>query len=519
MGKDYFSVRLTDMADTNTIHSLTSTLATIADPSQNLSSSNHVTHVPPQPQPPPPPQQHLPPPVSVAPLDPNAPPNGNPDSPAKRRPGRPKGSVKKPVDPNAEPKVKRPVGRPRKDGLPAGSVGPKRPSTRPRKRPPGTFASGAQSPSMYPYSVSSRSSTSLHGSWFMQATPFGDQWPGSISAPPMGTLPGRPPAQIPFPIDPSLDRDNWAELLRIRPDIFLHTLVSSLSAPNPLSVGGLSVEEAFKAHLASLATTNKNAMTPMIPTLYSLLKTFWLPMSPVYFSLTASASTSRTPSEHRFLYWDPHPLVFNGIACPACASPLVNKGRIVSGPLKIYDLGKPFFVIGCEYVCASPVCCPPNTQGEGRRFASTDASILRALPPKLRDEFPARLLEGAGATPDLGTGPEVWSWRGMGVSVALWNMARASLRAGLRKDAILGIIRGIIDGVPDEVPWAFPLAAPVPSEPKNGIESGQKDGEDGGDGDIGGEEEEEEEEEVNGDLVGDKDVRLSLQYPFITLTR
>ena len=174
----------------------------------------------------------------------------------------------------------------------------------------------------------------------------------------------------------------------------------------------------------------------------------------------------------------------------------------MSGPLKIYDLGKPFFVIGCEYACTSPVCCPPNTQSEGRRFASTDSSILRALPSKLKDEFPARPLEGAGATPDLGCGPEVWSWRGMGVSVALWNMVRASLRTGLRKEAILTIIRGVIDGVPEELPWTFSMPPPVPPEPKPENHGLQKDN-DGGEGNVG---DEDEEEEVDGDLTGDKDV-------------
>ncbi|KAJ3476757.1 hypothetical protein NLI96_g10942 [Meripilus lineatus] len=449
-----------------TIHSLTSTLASMhqeQSQSQAIPTQTQVAHVTPQPTPaptqPPTQQQPPPPPPSSLPipsLDPNAPVSGTPDSPSKRRPGRPKGSVKKPVDPNAEPKVKRPVGRPRKDGLPAGSVGPKRPAARPRKRPPGTFASGSgpQDSPIYPFPIA----------------PFGEQWPGSISAPALGTLAGRPPAQIPFPIDPSLDRDNWAELLRTRPDIFLHTLVSSLSAPNPISVGGLSVEEAFKSHLASLATANKNATTPAIPTLYSLLRTFWLPSSPGYFSLTASASTSRTPSEHRFLYWDPQPLVFNGIACPACASPLSNKGRIVSGPLKIYDLGKPFFIIGF-----------------GRTMSSQPDFWKAQVRPQIS-----------------GTGLEVWSWRGMGVSIALWNMVRASLRAGLRKDAILGVIRGIVDGVPDEVPWAFPMPAMHPPEAKPNNEGGHKDGNGGGDGNGA---DEEEEEEVDGNLNGDKEVQ------------
>lgn len=75
------------------------------------------------------------------------------ETPAKRRPGRPKGSGKKHLE-NGEPKVKRPVGRPRKDGLPAGSVGPKKPG-RPRKRAPGDYATpvGSQGPMISPYGV------------------------------------------------------------------------------------------------------------------------------------------------------------------------------------------------------------------------------------------------------------------------------------------------------------------------------------------------------------------------------
>ncbi|EJF64982.1 hypothetical protein DICSQDRAFT_133682 [Dichomitus squalens LYAD-421 SS1] len=276
---------------------------------------------------------------------------------------------------------------------------------------------------------------------------------------------------------------------RVRPDRFLHALVSALDAPNPVSGAGPSVEEAFKSHLVSLAPNSKNS-APTIPSLYSILKTFWLPSSPVYFSLTASASTARTPSEHRFLYWDPQPLVFNGISCPVCSAPLINRGRISSGPIKVYDLGKPFFVIGCEYVCMSPVCLAA-VGPQGRKFASTDASILRALPIKLKDEFPALLLQGS---PDLGTGPEIWSWHGMGVSTALWNMVRASLRAGLRKEAILEIIRAIQHGTPD-----FDYASFKHEE------------EEGDQGDEGDEEEENHDaQQVEGDLA-DKDVTKSTE--------
>lgn len=330
------------------------------------------------------------------------------------------------------------------------------------------------------------------------------QWRASV--PPMGSLSrggGRPPSQVAFPIDPSLDRDNWTELSRARLDVFLQALVSALISPNPVSTAGPSVEEAFKSHLVSLAPASKN--TPSIPTLYSILKTFWLPSSPVYFSLTASATTARTPSDHRFLYWDPQPLVFNGIACPACSAPLINRGRISSGPIKVYDLGKPFFIIGCEYVCKSPMCAAA-TGPEGRKFASTDASIIRALPSKLKDEFPALLIQG---NPDLGSGPDVWNWHGMGVSIALWNMVRASLRAGLSKEAILDIIRAIQCGVPEDyVSIAHEQEGPPPAQ----------------------EEEEEEDTEdaaqVEGDLQYPKDVSRiefapldSRSPPFIEIRR
>lgn len=289
----------------------------------------------------------------------------------------------------------------------------------------------------------------------------------------MGSL--RPPSNVVgFPIDPSLDRDNWVELARHRPDVLLHALVTALSAPNPVSAAGITVEDAFKAHLSSLNPQMKEGSASNIPTLYSILKTFWLPTSPSYFALTASAGTSRVPSEHRFLYWDPQPLVFNGIACPACSTPLINKGRITSGPIKVYDLGKPFFVIGCEYVCRSHVCLPPGSAGEGRKFASTDASILRSLPAKLKDEFPARLITGPGNTPDLGTGADVWNWRGMGVSAGLWDLVRFGIRSGLQKDLILGLLSAAVTGVPDEQFFTQAAARPPPAQSVSAVQKVEK---------------------------------------------
>jgi len=271
-------------------------------------------------------------------------------------------------------------------------------------------------------------------------------WPpgangGSASA---GPMPHPPIQDMGYPIDPALEQDSWTHLLTTEPQKFLRKLVESLSSPNPISASGTTVEEAFKSHLTSLAPSSKT--TPSIPNLYAILKTFWLPSSPAYFSLTGSAN-SRTTYEYRFIYWDPHPLVFNGIACPSCSTPLTNRGRIRSGPLKIHDLNDhPFFIIGCEYVCTSPSCVT-SASPEGRKFSSTDASIFGALPAPLKNEFPARLAQGDS---DLGSGPDVWNWQAMGVSHALWNMVRGCLKEGLRKDTILRVIKGIQDTAPGE---------------------------------------------------------------------
>jgi hypothetical protein len=259
-----------------------------------------------------------------------------------------------------------------------------------------------------------------------------------------GPMPHPPIQDMGYPIDPALEQDSWSHLLTTEPQKFLKKLVESLSSPNPTSASGTTVEEAFKSHLTSLAPSSKT--TPSIPNLYAILKTFWLPSSPAYFSLTGSAN-SRTTYEYRFIYWDPHPLVFNGIACPSCSTPLINRGRIRSGPLKIHDLNdQPFFIIGCEYVCTS-ASCVTTTSPEGRKFSSTDPSIFGALPAPLKNEFPARLAQGDS---DLGSGPDVWNWQAMGVSHALWNMVRGCLKEGLRKETILRVIKGIQEGAPGD---------------------------------------------------------------------
>ncbi|KAF9233170.1 hypothetical protein BU15DRAFT_54289 [Melanogaster broomeanus] len=376
--------------------------------------------------------------TTAAAVDPNA-------QPVKRRPGRPKGSGKK--QPSDSPaiigeKIKRPVGRPRKDGLPAGSVGARR-VTQLRKSSGKANADAAQLPPGVPFP----------GAYYPQHPGVPNWQTGfaqtSISAPPLtisnGGVSG--PSHQPYHIDPSLNRDEWAELLRTKPDLFLQSLLTALAAPNPLPSAGPTVEDAFKSHLTSLApSTNQNKDAHSIPSLYSILKTFWLPSSPAYLSLIASGPNARTPSEHRFLYWDPLPLVFNGIACTTCASPLSNRGRIRTGPIKVYDLEKPFFIIGCEYVCKSAACMADTTP-DGRKFASTDASIMQALPARLKEEFPARLLQGDS---DMGSGANVWNWHAMGVSKSLWNMVKGCLRAGMSKDAILHVVGAIQNPLKDD---------------------------------------------------------------------
>ncbi|KAJ3763948.1 hypothetical protein EV360DRAFT_91552 [Lentinula raphanica] len=231
------------------------------------------------------------------------------------------------------------------------------------------------------------------------------------------------------------------------PDSFLSSLVLSLSALPPPASSGPTAEEAFMSHLNSLAPTS--AHNPQLPTLYSILKTFWLPTSPAYFSLTASTS-ARTLSDHRFFYWDPQPLVFDGIACPSCSSPLHNEGRIKRGPLKIYDVERPFYIIGAEYVC----------KNEGKSYASTDPSILRALPAKLRDELSVKLVQ---ADKDVGTDENIWCWKPAGVSKTLWNLVLGCVRGGLKKDMIVKLIRDTQKGV-----QPLPLAGPSKSN-QNGF--------------------------------------------------
>jgi hypothetical protein len=406
--------------------------------------------------------------------------NVSPVTPVKRGPGRPKGSgVKKHIDPNAPIPPKRPVGRPRKDGLPAGSVPRGTPSLATRKRKvaaPGDFATPstdngtAQTPA--PTAAAPQFSSSVG---FLAALkkegaliPYHQPAYSSYTYPtPTTPAPQQPwsttttystlsaalqykpteaatsPQKAMQAVDPVL-HDDWPELLRTDPNTLLQSLVSSLQAPNTASRAGMNVEESFKFHVNTLLS--QEGAGP-IPQLYSFLKTFWLPWSPTYFALTASSFTSPTPPEHRFFYWDPLPLVFNGIACPFCAVPLLNRGCIRSAPTKVYDVGRPFFLIGCEYACSN-MQCKGRSGTDGRRFASTDPIVIRALPPVLRDELPVTLL-ASGATD-----PQSWNWQPIGVSKSLWAVVVGCINEGLGKEATLRVVR------------AAQQSFPVPAMPK-----------------------------------------------------
>lgn len=339
------------------------------------------------------------------------------ESPPKRRPGRPKGSGKKQLL-ESSPRPKRPVGRPRRDGLPAGSVGPHR-ASRPSGRPPGRPRKSApgklEDPSSEP-SASAPPPTFVAvclATFISISSNFVPQH--QYYPPPAGAIPPRyaypsGPVHITAPpvvvAPPNPTDSDWASLAKTSPPILLQSLVSALAFSDP-STAGPGLTEAFKSHVASLPP--KVAVRPgmPVPSYYSSLKSFWLPVTSSFFLLTTSSSSTRVLSNYRFLYWDPQSLLFNGIACPNCAAPLANEGHIQSGAMKVHDLQNPFYIIGCEYSCKSDVCISAATPN-GRHFASTDSAILRSLPQNLQDEFPAHLVDTPG---DSRIEYNMWNWQ------------------------------------------------------------------------------------------------------------
>lgn len=72
---------------------------------------------------------------------------------------------------------------------------------------------------------------------------------------------------------------------------------------------------------------------------------------------------------------------------------------------------------------------------------------MQALPTRLKEEFPAKLLQGDS---DMGSGTSVWNWHAMGVSKSLWNMVKGCLKCGMSKDAILHVINAIQNPLKDD---------------------------------------------------------------------
>jgi len=93
--------------------------------------------------------------------------------------------------------------------------------------------------------------------------------------------------------------------------------------------------------------------------------------------------------------------------------------------------------------------CKGRAGTDGRRFASTDPVVIRALPPVLRDELPVTLLTSGASD------PQSWNWQPIGVSKTLWAVVVGCINEGLGKEATLRIVR------------AAQQSFPVPAMPKD----------------------------------------------------
>jgi hypothetical protein len=86
--------------------------------------------------------------------------------------------------------------------------------------------------------------------------------------------------------------------------------------------------------------------------------------------------------------------------------------------------------------------CKGRIGTDGRRFASTDPVVIRALPPVLRDELPVTLLANGASD------PQSWNWQPIGVSKSLWAVVIGCIGEGLGKEATLRIVRAAQQSFP-----------------------------------------------------------------------
>lgn len=221
--------------------------------------------------------------------------------------------------------------------------------------------------------------------------------------------------------EPSL----WAELqkLRVFRDLFdtrgRLRKVYSTKGDSLLS----SVQGAYDQHVKELKRK------PLADT-YTVLNTFWLPLSSPYFNLAAARSSfSSRFSDHKFFYWDPMQLLIGGIPCPSCENHLNREG--FHGPIPVLDLGKPFFLIGQTYTCTE--CRDPKSGVLSRRnYVSWDDGIMKTLPDALVQEFPARTF--------------FWG----AISHSLFHFVQSSAKTGIKPNQFLVLLRAVCDSDPVE---------------------------------------------------------------------
>jgi hypothetical protein len=130
-----------------------------------------------------------------------------------------------------------------------------------------------------------------------------------------------------------------------------------------------------------------------LPPLYANHGSFWFPTKSRFFVLCQNHPTPQDLFTPRFFLWDPEPLVFGGIPCPNCGLQLLRHGHIAL-PRRCVDLYDNFWIIGYRYRCGS--CQHPTSKKSTLTFNSWDNRILLKIPPHLAAEFPARLSSRSG---------------------------------------------------------------------------------------------------------------------------
>jgi hypothetical protein len=272
------------------------------------------------------------------------------------------------------------------------------------------------------------------------------------------------------------------------PDFILSTIYSLFSRPSagrlPLPRDVLST---YRTHLGHLVGSHSMA--------YSILKTFWLPCSPVLFRLvwprTLSASkpahrnssasqtgatsslntnfashanqpavngdshsTNRASHEaenydsNRFFYWDPFHLSLGGpLNCPICRdAALTHLGPIRTGPLRVFDLpsstapsasahANAGLVPAAFFVIGMQYRCSKQTCG--KMFNSWDPRIVNNLPQVLADEWPVYLpsVSEAEQSDSRGAG-----WSGDAVSRPLFTLTKTLFQAGTSEAGVRDVL-------------------------------------------------------------------------------